>query len=790
MYHRSTFTGVLSQEYFHRSSPTGVLLQEFSHRSTFTGVLSQEFSHRSTFTGVLPQEYCHRSTFTVLPQEYFNRSTFTGVLPQEYFHRSSLTGVLSKEYFHRSTFPSVCGDLRRIIRAVDCSGYCRLVRLIIGAVGCSGYCRLVRLIIGDVDCSGYCRLVRLIIRAVGFSGYCRLVRLIIRAVDCSGYCRLVRLIIRAVDCSVYWSVLRSEYHMNSDIQKVAWTMPRSFMVRNKPDSSLALQVNGRDKVDIASAFRVVLTPTDRGCFASKFLQLPHFIDDNSNNTYGLGFNDNSFNNNNIIYNHNTINNTTSSREFITSQSEGVRKVYVGNSRPVDKARRSDIFDYSDDTTEGRSRTEEDADESNTEVDLTEARGQAEQEPHLEACRSDKCEVGATSLFRPWELKEQPKSAHFTKEVDAINKESQRSPSGDTRVPAPASAPSSCRSDSSSPQSSPTSPVSVFPFSSSLAVSPAVYKSSLARYYLYAEAKNGYNWPEVSAGFNFNLAAPNLRTIPRYFCQNRKDFLFSDPSWQKGSTYVKSDELQMRRVRREVLGNPRDLHIAREDSFLRRSSPVCGQASFMTSLGALSEFTSSFRPDAEMSTLGDSMTSSFRCGQCQKPFSTPHGLEVHVRRTHSGSRPFACDVCNKTFGHSVSLDQHRSIHNQERSFECHQCGKTFKRSSTLSTHLLIHSDTRPYPCPYCGKRFHQKSDMKKHTYIHTGEKPHKCQQCGKAFSQSSNLITHSRKHTGFKPFACGQCGRAFQRKVDLRRHFETQHSVGGVALKEMDLVKSV
>ncbi|XP_062410975.1 zinc finger protein Gfi-1b [Sardina pilchardus] len=168
--------------------------------------------------------------------------------------------------------------------------------------------------------------------------------------------------------------------------------------------------------------------------------------------------------------------------------------------------------------------------------------------------------------------------------------------------------------------------------------------------------------------------------------------------------------------------------------------------------------------------------TYHCITCEKVFSTPHGLEVHVRRSHSGTRPFGCSICRKTFGHAVSLEQHMNVHSQERTFECKMCGKTFKRSSTLSTHLLIHSDTRPYPCQYCGKRFHQKSDMKKHTYIHTGEKPHKCQVCGKAFSQSSNLITHSRKHTGFKPFGCDICAKGFQRKVDLRRHHESQHSL--------------
>ncbi|XP_075901257.1 growth factor independent 1A transcription repressor b isoform X2 [Nelusetta ayraudi] len=171
-----------------------------------------------------------------------------------------------------------------------------------------------------------------------------------------------------------------------------------------------------------------------------------------------------------------------------------------------------------------------------------------------------------------------------------------------------------------------------------------------------------------------------------------------------------------------------------------------------------------------------LNGAYKCIKCSKVFSTPHGLEVHVRRSHSGTRPFACEICGKTFGHAVSLEQHKAVHSQERSFDCKICGKSFKRSSTLSTHLLIHSDTRPYPCQFCGKRFHQKSDMKKHTFIHTGEKPHKCQVCGKAFSQSSNLITHSRKHTGYKPFGCDMCGKGFQRKVDLRRHKETQHGL--------------
>ena len=167
---------------------------------------------------------------------------------------------------------------------------------------------------------------------------------------------------------------------------------------------------------------------------------------------------------------------------------------------------------------------------------------------------------------------------------------------------------------------------------------------------------------------------------------------------------------------------------------------------------------------------------FMCTQCKKTFSTVHGLEVHVRRSHAGKlRPHECKECGKTFGHIMSLEQHNQmIHSSMRSFDCPECGKSFKRSSTLSTHMLIHSNTRPFPCQYCGKRFHQKSDMKKHTYVHTGEKPYRCSACAKSFSQSSNLITHMRKHSGFKPFQCHLCDRAFYRKVDLRRHDVSHH----------------
>lgn len=58
---------------------------------------------------------------------------------------------------------------------------------------------------------------------------------------------------------------------------------------------------------------------------------------------------------------------------------------------------------------------------------------------------------------------------------------------------------------------------------------------------------------------------------------------------------------------------------------------------------------------------------YSCMKCEKIFSTPHGLEVHARRSHNGKRPFACEMCNKTFGHEISLTQHRQVNSNIRTF---------------------------------------------------------------------------------------------------------------------------
>lgn len=130
-----------------------------------------------------------------------------------------------------------------------------------------------------------------------------------------------------------------------------------------------------------------------------------------------------------------------------------------------------------------------------------------------------------------------------------------------------------------------------------------------------------------------------RFLKSFYSAGNDSVTLPSTLWQRCSAYLSPNLLNVSEVDKQI---PRDLNSS--DSgylYYTQSAPIGQSSQCMTSLGALAEFTSSFIPN--MTSFNQDLNSTFYCGQCNKPFNTAHGLEVHVRRSHAGSRPFACEV---------------------------------------------------------------------------------------------------------------------------------------------------
>ncbi|XP_055942000.1 zinc finger protein 233-like [Argiope bruennichi] len=164
---------------------------------------------------------------------------------------------------------------------------------------------------------------------------------------------------------------------------------------------------------------------------------------------------------------------------------------------------------------------------------------------------------------------------------------------------------------------------------------------------------------------------------------------------------------------------------------------------------------------------------FMCDICKKQFSYKSHRDQHYR-THTGETPYVCDVCGRKFSQIGNLKRHYRSHTGERPFGCDFCEKSFAQKGDLKIHVMTHTGDKPFVCDFCEKSFARKSKLKTHIITHTGDKPFVCDFCKKSFPRKDNLMIHIRTHTGEKPYKCPICGKAFMTSSGCCRHQRRRH----------------
>ena len=132
-----------------------------------------------------------------------------------------------------------------------------------------------------------------------------------------------------------------------------------------------------------------------------------------------------------------------------------------------------------------------------------------------------------------------------------------------------------------------------------------------------------------------------------------------------------------------------------------------------------------------------------------------------KRTHTGEKPYECNVRKKMFSNLSNLKKHKKVH-----LLCRNCSSEIIQPHDVQEHFVEEEHTKQCTCNKCDKKFSDSKNLVKHiARQHGNDGTYQCCLCQEL---------ESTEPTGVG-YLCSVCDVVFDFPRELKDHMTT-HSV--------------
>ena len=163
------------------------------------------------------------------------------------------------------------------------------------------------------------------------------------------------------------------------------------------------------------------------------------------------------------------------------------------------------------------------------------------------------------------------------------------------------------------------------------------------------------------------------------------------------------------------------------------------------------------------------TRTYFCSRCNLECSSRYHLRTH-ERTHTGDRPYGCNVCGRRFNRPYEWKVHVLKHATNGRHK--EVARAFEQNLELGMEKVngdpgVQSLRPPLPQRYF--------DIDKPPPKDDANRPFQCAICFKAFATNFILTAHLKTHLNAR-HVCDMCDASYTRKFKLQAHREKVHGI--------------